>query len=622
MTPFLRLWPLLRAGLVLAALLGVPTAGASATEHARRVAPVDDAARVALRDAVRWCFAAPAATTPPADCDRRHTATGELNAGYAAEAVWIAVPLRRAGAPAWRWLEIGYPSLDRVTVFAPVPNGAPTRALATVGDLEPFPARPLPNRGLVVPVLVPRGDSLLWVRVESVGTLTVPLALWRPEAFAAHSQDLYAGLAAYYGLLLGLAVFYLLLWIGLRDVAFLIYAAYGLSLGLGLAAQNGFGAQYLWPTAPWVSNLALPLGMLGTTGFGAWFVLRFLGDAALGRVLAGLLRGLMLACFIVAMPAVVLGARWAWPLVSVAALTLCGLAMAAGVIAVRRRVPAALPFLFAWAALLAGATVTGLRNLGVVPTNALTANALQIGSSFELLLLAFAMAARFLLIQRANEENRAQLLAMKQRALETSVQQEARLEARVLERTAELAEANRRLRESETRLRAMANRDVLTGVANRVALRQALELQLEDWRRGGAPFAVLLLDLDGFKPVNDRHGHAAGDEVLVEIARRLCTAVRTGDLVARHGGDEFVLLLRSVHADAQLEERVRRLAEAVQAPIALADASVVVHASIGVARAAHSADTVDGLLRRADLAMYAAKAQGTGRWSYAPAFAR
>ncbi|MGL6291235.1 MAG: diguanylate cyclase domain-containing protein, partial [Silanimonas sp.] len=465
------------------------------------------------------------------------------------------------------------------------------------------------------------GDSTLWVRVDSRGTLTVPLTLWQPEAFATHNQALYAVHAGYFGLLLGLAVFYLLLGLGLRDGVFLTYAIYGLCLGIGLAAQNGFGGEYLWRDWPALSNLALPLGMQASTGFGAWFVLRFLDLRARGGAVAWGLRALMFSCFAVGMPALLLDLRWSWPLVSINALLFCGVALAASVSALRRRVPAALPFLLAWLMLLAGALLTGLRNLGIVPTNAWTANALQIGSSLEMLLLAIALAARFAALRTAHADSQAQLIAMKQQALELATRAEATLEARVDERTAELAEANRRLREREVQLRAMANRDVLTGAANRVALRQALEAQLDDWNRGGAPFAVLLLDLDGFKPVNDRHGHAVGDDVLVEISRRLCQAVRAGDLVARHGGDEFVLLLRNLLEDAALEQRVRELAEAVQAPILIGEESAVVKASIGVARAATSADTVDGLLRRADLAMYAAKAQGSGRWSYAPAVA-
>ena len=611
----LRFRPSWLAGLLLAA-----TAVAGSTGVAAAVR-VDDTPAIALREALRWCRADPAQDAPPSACDQVNAARGELNAGYSTRSVWVRVPLHREGVATRRWLEIGYPSLDRVRVFAPALDGESPRLAALVGDLQPFAARPVPGRGLVVPVEVPKGSSTLWLRVDSEGTLTVPLTLWQPQAFASEQQTLYALHGAYFGLLLGLVLFYLLLGLGLRDGVFLHYALYGLCLGAGLAAQNGFGSEWLWRDWPAISNLVLPLGMQAASGFGAWFVLRFLDLPTRGGPLVWSFRGLMVACFGVGIPALLLDLPGAWPFVSVTALVFCAVALAASVQALHQRVPAALPFLLAWVMLLAGALLTGLRNLGIVPTNAWTANALQIGSALELLLLAIALAARFVALRKAHADGQAQLIALKQQALEQSAQAEAMLEARVLERTAELAEANRRLRESETRMRAMANRDALTGVANRVALRHALDEVLEDWKRGGAEFAVLLLDLDGFKPVNDRHGHAVGDGVLVEIARRLDRAVRGGDVVARHGGDEFVLLLRGVHEEAALDERVRQLADAVQAPIDIGTGVVVVHASIGVARAAHSAETVDDLLRRADLAMYAAKAMGVGRWSHAPAFA-
>jgi hypothetical protein len=205
---------------------------------------------------------------------------GELNAGYDARPLWIAVPLANPGPPRRRWLEIGYPSLDRVTVFAPAAGAEPGERLATLGDLEPFDARPLPHRSLVVPLTVPSGESRLWLRVESAGTLTVPLTLWQPAAFLRHGQALYALLAAYFGLVGGLALFYLLLGLALRDGDFLVYALYALSLALGLAAQSGFGSEFLWPGQPWLSNLVLPVGMQAATGLGAWFVLRFPACAA------------------------------------------------------------------------------------------------------------------------------------------------------------------------------------------------------------------------------------------------------------------------------------------------------------------------------------------------------
>lgn len=233
-------------------------------------------------------------------------------------------------------------------------------------------------------------------------------------------------------------------------------------------------------------------------------------------------------------------------------------------------------------------------------------------------MLALALASRFALLRDANQRAQSALLVMQRRALADSALSEQRLEQRVFERTGELEAANRSLRDSEARLRDMTARDGLTGLSNRAGLRTGLEAAITRWRLGGRPPAVLLLDLDGFKPVNDRHGHAVGDLVLVEIARRLQRAVNDGDEVARHGGDEFVVLMHDAGDAAGLEARVARVADALAEPITLEEFQGIVGASIGVAEVASAVESSESLLRRADMAMYQAKASGTGRWAYAP----
>jgi len=184
------------------------------------------------------------------------------------------------------------------------------------------------------------------------------------------------------------------------------------------------------------------------------------------------------------------------------------------------------------------------------------------------------------------------------------------LEGRVAERTAQLEDTRRQLEH-------LALHDPLTGLANRSLLSDRLTLAMARVDRGTAVPAVLVLDLDGFKTVNDSYGHAVGDLLLVEISRRLRRVARRADTVARLGGDEFAVVV-----DGEPEcvlDVARRVLAALQHPIKVAQHSCWVTASIGIRFAARG-EPAEVLLRDADAAMYVAKAQGKGRYEvYEPA---
>lgn len=172
-------------------------------------------------------------------------------------------------------------------------------------------------------------------------------------------------------------------------------------------------------------------------------------------------------------------------------------------------------------------------------------------------------------------------------------------------------------RAAEQRIRHVADHDALTSLLNRAAFLQALRAAVADVRRHSRGMAVLYMDLDGFKPVNDRFGHAVGDQVLAEVASRLRLMAREEDRVARLGGDEFALLQRGVADDQGALRLAERLVEAVSQPITVDVHQLRVGISIGIAMVppAEGAEATDILLllRQADMAMYEAKAAGRNR---------
>lgn len=169
------------------------------------------------------------------------------------------------------------------------------------------------------------------------------------------------------------------------------------------------------------------------------------------------------------------------------------------------------------------------------------------------------------------------------------------------------------LKDQQRRLEQMAHYDALTGLPNRILLADRLRLAMAHTQRNQCLLAVCYLDLDGFKPVNDTHGHAAGDRLLIEIARRLTQSLRAEDTAARLGGDEFVLLLGNLANDDQCRQMLDRLLELIAAPYPLDHIhSVSVSASIGVTLYPLDPVDADTLLRHADQAMYRVKQAGRG----------
>lgn len=168
------------------------------------------------------------------------------------------------------------------------------------------------------------------------------------------------------------------------------------------------------------------------------------------------------------------------------------------------------------------------------------------------------------------------------------------------------------IKQQQQRLEQLAHYDGLTSLPNRTLLHDRLYVAVEGARRSGAQLTIVYIDLDDFKPVNDRFGHAAGDRLLEIISERLTAAVRRSDTVARIGGDEFVLLL-SHESVSGYRVLLRRLQDDLAMPVEIEGHRIEISSSMGVAHFPQDADTPEILLRKADQAMYAAKQQGKNK---------
>ena len=162
-------------------------------------------------------------------------------------------------------------------------------------------------------------------------------------------------------------------------------------------------------------------------------------------------------------------------------------------------------------------------------------------------------------------------------------------------------------------LEKLAYQDSLTGLPNR----RCFEESLTQLRTEGQEFAVVFVDFDKFKPINDLHGHAVGDEFLQSIATRIASLVRSSDLVARLGGDEFAVLIKGSDAKSTSKHLAERLTQAMQEPVVCTGVDLRSSASIGIAVGHSGLDTVDHVVHQADMAMYEAKRSGGARYCIA-----
>jgi len=184
----------------------------------------------------------------------------------------------------------------------------------------------------------------------------------------------------------------------------------------------------------------------------------------------------------------------------------------------------------------------------------------------------------------------------------------------LLQRMAHLTTIAMEQQKRTARIRFLALHDPLTGLPNRSLLNDHLNRNLRSARREGSRFALMFIDLDGFKQINDQYGHDAGDDLLSILSGRMIDQLRSSDICARIGGDEFVVLLEKITSSAAAGQVADKLLACLSHPVRRGQQTLQVSASIGIALYPQDGDTADALLTRADDAMYRAKTLGKDRW--------
>jgi len=422
---FLKLWLLLLAFCWMAA--------AGATTLGRADMRVDLASGVEVLEDPGAEFDIEAVRGPglAARFERVPSSGEALNLGFSGKAYWLRLRLQRAADAPERWLlEIPYISLNYVDGYFP---GQPP---VLTGTHRPISSRPFRERYFVFPLTLSTSEQVIYLRVHSNNALTVPLRIWQPEARLHSEGNALLLQYLYYGGLLALLVYNLLLGFSLRDRRFFLYALYALPLGLGMLAGNGLGRVLLWPDAIAFDEIAQSCLLAVAGGMAMLFAREFLQTRArlprIDRLMLVITASfLLLAALLVASLWWALPVMWLNRLLFIAAVLMGVLVLCVSAREYWLGQHGARFFLLSWAILWLGVLLASLRAFGWLPTNVVTAYAIQLSSVVEMLLLSLALAEIIHVERRAREQAQAQ-------ALDASRRSGERLEAEVRSRTAEL----------------------------------------------------------------------------------------------------------------------------------------------------------------------------------------
>jgi len=333
------------------------------------------------------------------------------NFGLTSSAIWLKITLdTKASTPADWLLEIAYPPLDKFELYMPTKAGG--FDVQTGGDSYPFAHRPIPHRNYIVPVhLQPGQPSVMYLRIESEGTVAAPATLWQAAALWQHDMATYAVLSVYFGILVGLLLYNLLLFFSVREAAYLLYVCFAASMAVGQAALSGFGAQFIWSDWTWWNSISPPVGLSMAAIFGTWFARDFLSSRQRMPRTDKWIVTLLVGWGLAVLAALTLRYTVSSYMVTILAVLSVTTMVVVGVVAIKREFAGARYFFTAWAVLLVGVATLTLHNTGVLPSNIVTSNGLLIGSALEMVLLSFALGDRINVARRFKEQAQARIAA-------------------------------------------------------------------------------------------------------------------------------------------------------------------------------------------------------------------
>jgi diguanylate cyclase (GGDEF)-like protein len=508
--------------------------------------------------------------------------------GTHAPAAWLrfVVPLDALGAgyakgsdPAERttqWLLLVKPSfsiiLDSVEFYVPRPDGGfdmyASGAMKSASANEPhsryfyFNLPPEAFRAA-------QREAPCYLRLSSSTDVLMNIELVAAAEFAKSEARSYLAYGIVFGILIAMAFYGFFLFVSLKYRSYLYFILYTISIGLWLFYVQGF-AKVLFGQKPGLDQAMLWFWAGMFILWGTIFTISFLELKKGSRFLFYLLAAAAALAGVVSAAGLAGLDEIAFALSHYLGMAVPVLVIIAAAVRLKQGFRSALYYLVAWSFLALGGFVFSLMGLKVLPVHFLTINAMSIGMALESVLLSMALADRF-----------------------------------------KQVETERKLLESkQAQYRELSMTDALTGLYNKRYLQAELSRAVEKTLQSGEPVSLIFLDIDDFKKINDRFGHAVGDDILISLAHSMLSCTRESDMACRLGGDELVIFMPGISKDKafHVAERIRVHFETESMRI-IDGQSINATISLGIVDLQRN-ESAESLIERADSAMYAAKQRG------------
>ncbi|WP_164084664.1 sensor domain-containing diguanylate cyclase [Alteromonas flava] len=495
-----------------------------------------------------------------------------ISLGISVAPVWLKIVINNPEAKENEYrLSVETPWLDHIDAWI-VQDGKAFQHIVG-GDAVPFHERPMQYRFFAFETVLPEGTSVIYLRIETIGPMALPIRI--SEAELATQRDISTGYqyGFLYGLMIALALYNAIIYYNIRRKEFGLYAAY--LIGFVINSLSYTGQLHTWFTPHWGAYFQdwLDIFLMITYSIAGLHFARVLLNT---KTYAPRLDKLTVAVTVSIPAGMLLGALFnnltmALILAFILNTSFVFLFVAIGFQAYKHKIKAAKLFLLCSLTAAACICISTGAVAGLVPYNDVTFKLIEVGMSFEAICLAFLLAQRF--------------------------------------REAEIA---KQLAQQYARV------DSLTGVYNRRGFEQVTQKLWLQHVRQKHDVAVIIVDIDYFKKINDQYGHSAGDEVLRSVAEILQLGIRKSDLLTRWGGEEFLILLPETSQTQALKvaETLRSSIAAMQ--VLTEEASISLTASLGVSgtvqgkygTAELTETNLEQMIHQADMALYAAKESG------------